>query len=147
MPTHSVEDYLERMYNLINEKGYARVSDIADALEIQPPSVTHMLQRLDEEGYVEYEKYRGVTLTEKGEAVGRDIAERHRDLTTLLELLGVQDDERIFRDVEGIEHYLSPESMERIRKLVDFAREHPEWWDEFRSARSVREERPSSPEA
>lgn len=147
MPTHSVEDYLERMYNLINEKGYARVSDIADALEIQPPSVTHMLQRLDEEGYVEYEKYRGVTLTEKGEAVGRDIAERHRDLTTLLELLGVEDDERIFRDVEGIEHYLSPESMERIRELVDFAREHPEWWNEFRSARSVPEGSSSPPEA
>lgn len=147
MPTHSVEDYLERMYNLINEKGYARVSDIADALEIQPPSVTHMLQRLDEEGYVEYEKYRGVTLTEKGEAVGRDIAERHRDLTTLLELLGVEDDELIFRDVEGIEHYLSPESMERIRALVDFAREHPGWWDEFRAGRSVSGKDASSPDA
>lgn len=143
MPTHSVEDYLERMYNLINEKGYARVSDIAEALEIQPPSVTHMLQRLDEEGYVEYEKYRGVTLTEKGEAVGRDIAERHRDLTTLLELLGVEDDERIFRDVEGIEHYLSPQSMERIRALVDYARQNPGWWEQFRSAR---QERPSPPE-
>lgn len=143
MPTHSVEDYLERMYNLINEKGYARVSDIAEALEIQPPSVTHMLQRLDEEGYVEYEKYRGVTLTEKGEAVGRDIAERHRDLTTLLELLGVEDDELIFRDVEGIEHYLSPESMERIRALVEYARDHPEWWEEFRAARTNPETNPS----
>ncbi len=128
MPTSHMEDYLERMYRLIEEKGFARAVDIAEALEIRPSSVTHMLQRLAEKGYVRYEKYRGVQLTTAGRKIGRKMAERHRDLTRLLRLLGVRDENIIFEDVEGIEHHLSSESMQRIRALVQYAEAHPEWW-------------------
>lgn len=65
MATASMEDYLERIYQLIEEKGYARVSDIADTLEVHPSSVTKMVQKLDKSGYVIYEKYRGSSLQQK----------------------------------------------------------------------------------
>ncbi len=129
MPSPNMEDYLERMYRLIRDKGFARAVDIAKALDIQPSSVTHMLQKLDEKGYVRYEKYRGVTLTETGRQIGRDMVQRHRDLSKFLRLLGVDDERIIFKDVEGIEHHLSPESMRRIRKLVSYAEENPNWWN------------------
>ncbi len=131
MPTPNMEDYLERMYRLIEEKGFARMVDIADALHVQPSSVTHMIQRMDEKGYVRYEKYRGVTLTETGRRIGRKMVRRHRDLTKLLCILGVAGDDVIFEDVEGIEHHLSPRSMRRIREFVHFVESNPEWWQQY----------------
>lgn len=68
MPTPSMEDYLERIYKLIDEKGYARVSDIAEGLEVHPSSVTKMIQKLDKDEYLIYEKYRGLVLTSKGKS-------------------------------------------------------------------------------
>src|SRR4029079_15585765 len=59
----AVEDYLERILELINSKGYARVIDIAAALKISQASVTNMVQPLDAEGLLKYEKYRGLILT------------------------------------------------------------------------------------
>ena len=66
MPTPSMEDHIEQIYLLIANKGYARVSDIAEALSVLPSSVTKMVQKLDKDGYLVYEKYRGLTLTPKG---------------------------------------------------------------------------------
>lgn len=71
MPTPSMEDYLERIYMLIEEKGYARVSDIAEALEVHPSSVTKMVQKLDKSDYLVYERYRGLVLTAKGNKIGK----------------------------------------------------------------------------
>ena len=96
----TVEDYLERILELINSKGYARVVDIAAALEISQASVTNMVQRLDAERLLKYEKYRGLVLTEAGEKLARRIAHRHRLLTEFLKLLGL-DDRVICHDVEG----------------------------------------------
>ena len=66
LPSQSAEDYLERIHALIEEKGYARVVDIASSLEVKQASVTSMVQKLGELGYLNYEKYRGLILTEKG---------------------------------------------------------------------------------
>jgi len=60
----AIEDYLEQIHNLIAGKGYARVVDIAQNLDISQASVTNMIQKLDAEGFVVYERYRGVVLTE-----------------------------------------------------------------------------------
>ena len=80
----AVEDYLERILELINSKGYARVVDIAAALKISQASVTNMVQRLDGEGLLKYEKYRGLVLTPAGARLARKIARRHRLLTDFL---------------------------------------------------------------
>src|SRR5215213_11287609 len=72
-PSQTAEDYLERIHELIQEKGYARVVDIASSLDLKLASVTSMVQKLDQLGYVNYEKYRGLVLTEKGKAIATAI--------------------------------------------------------------------------
>ena len=116
-----MEDYLERIYKLIDEKGYARVSDIAEGLEVHPSSVTKMIQKLDKDEYLIYEKYRGLVLTTKGKKVGKRLVDRHQLLEEFLGLIGVQE-ENIYRDVEGIEHHLSWDSITRIETLVEYFR-------------------------
>jgi Mn-dependent DtxR family transcriptional regulator len=113
----AVEDYLERILELINCKGYARVIDIAAALKISQASVTNMVQRLDAEGLLKYEKYRGLILTAAGKKLARRIAQRHKLLTEFLRLLGL-DDRVIHQDVEGMEHHISPSTLRAIAALT-----------------------------
>src|SRR5262245_37025337 len=88
-PSQSAEDYLERIHELIEEKGYARVVDIASSLEVREASVTSMVQKLDELGYLKYEKYRGLVLTDKGREVARRIQGRHETLSRFFSLFGL----------------------------------------------------------
>jgi Mn-dependent DtxR family transcriptional regulator len=113
----AVEDYLERILELINTKGYARVVDIAESLKISQASVTNMVQRLDAEGLLKYEKYRGLALTASGEALAKNITQRHQLLTDFLRLFGL-DEETIFHDVEGMEHHISPPTLRAIEALT-----------------------------
>ncbi len=113
----AVEDYLERILDLINTKGYARVVDIAQSLEISQASVTNMIQRLDAEGLLKYEKYRGLVLTTAGETLARNITERHQLLTDFLSLLGL-DEQVIYHDVEGMEHHISPSTVRALEALT-----------------------------
>ncbi|WP_077621598.1 transcriptional regulator MntR [Sediminibacillus massiliensis] len=124
MPTPSMEDYIEQIYMLIEAKGYARVSDIAEALQVHPSSVTKMVQKLDKDEYLNYEKYRGLILTSKGKKIGKRLVYRHELLEQFLELIGVNK-ENIYEDVEGIEHHLSWNSIDRIGDLVQFFEEDP----------------------
>jgi Mn-dependent DtxR family transcriptional regulator len=120
----AVEDYLERILELINSKGYARIVDIASALNISQASVTNMVQRLDAEGLLKYEKYRGLTLTPAGARLARKIAQRHRLLTDFLELLGL-DEQVIHHDVEGMEHHISTPTLRAIERLTLQLRRRP----------------------
>jgi len=120
----AVEDYLERILELINTKGYARVVDIAESLKISQASVTNMVQRLDAEGLLKYEKYRGLALTTAGEELALNITRRHQLLTDFLKLLGL-DDEVIYHDVEGMEHHISPPTLRAIQALTDQLQRQP----------------------
>ncbi len=124
MRTAAVEDYLERILELINTKGYARVVDIAERLNISQASVTNMVQRLDAEGLLKYEKYRGLILTTAGESLAKNITRRHESLTEFFNLMGL-DEKTVYRDVEGMEHHVSPETLNAIRRLTAWLREHP----------------------
>lgn len=119
-----MEDYLERISELIKTKGYARVVDIAAELKISQASVTTMVQRLDGEGLVKYEKYRGMVLTSAGEEVAARIAHRHELLTTFLTLLGLEK-EVVDHDVEGMEHHVSAETFEALEKLSRYLEANP----------------------
>jgi Mn-dependent DtxR family transcriptional regulator len=119
MATPSMEDYLERIYKLIDEKGYARVSDIAEGLEVHPSSVTKMIQKLDKDNYLVYEKYRGLILTPKGQRMGKRLVDRHILLEQFLKIIGVSEDQ-IYKDVEGIEHHLSWDSITCIESLIEY---------------------------
>lgn len=118
MATPGMEDYLEQIYLHIEAKGVARVSDVAESLAVLPSSVTKMAQRLDKEGYIVYERYKGLELTDKGSKFGKKLVRRHDLLEQFLRIIGV-DEVNIYGDVEGIEHHLSWNAMDRITNLVE----------------------------
>lgn len=120
----AVEDYLERILELIDAKGYARVVDIASALKISQASVTNMVQRLGTDGLLKYEKYRGLVLTTAGETLARNITRRHKLLTDFLKLLGLSE-RVIYHDVEGMEHHISAPTLRAIEALTAQLRRRP----------------------
>jgi Mn-dependent DtxR family transcriptional regulator len=114
----AVEDYLEQISHLIEEKGYARVVDIADRLGISQASVTNMVRRLDASGLVVYEKYRGTVLTEEGRRIGANVRQRHEVLTRLLAHFGLEA-ATVHADVEGMEHHVSRPTLQVLRILTE----------------------------
>ena len=118
------EDYLEQISTLIEEKGYARVVDIAQNLNISQASVTGMIQRMDSDGLVSYEKYRGVILTAEGEKIATAIIKRHKSLTEFFNLFGLNDDET-YQDIEGMEHHMNPNTLRTIQALTDELQRQP----------------------
>lgn len=118
------EDYLEQIHHLIEEKGYARVVDIAARLNVSQTSVTNMVKRLDVEELLVHERYRGLVLTERGREVARRIIRRHEILRRLLDLFGI-DGETAHRDVEGMEHHISAPTLRMFDALVRCLEEDP----------------------
>jgi Mn-dependent DtxR family transcriptional regulator len=125
-----VEDYLEVVYELIQKKGYARPSDIAERLDVKLPSVTNMLQKLHGMGLIVYERYRGLTLTDKGEEIARFSQQKHMTITKFLQILGIT--EKIAKsDAEGIEHHVHKDTIRRIQHFVEYVNKHPTWFKAF----------------
>ena len=128
--SESTEDHLERISELLATKGQARVSDIAESLGLKRSTVSNMVRRLTERGYLEHEPYRGLALTAEGRAVARHVRKRHEILTALLEQLGLKSS-AVEAEVEEIEHHLSPGTLSLFGSLVEFWREHPGRLEEF----------------
>ena len=95
------------------------------------PSVTKMLQRLDENGHLEYEKYHGIRLTEAGARLAEEVRQKHGILLEFFEALGVERG-AADRDAEGIEHHLDDKTARQLRKFVTYLRSHPEVIEGFR---------------
>ena len=131
-PSQSAEDYLERIHELIESKGTAHVADIAQSLNVGQPSVTSMVQKLADEGYLRYEKYRSLTLSEAGRAVAERIRDRHTVLASFFTLFDL-DDETQARDIEGIEHHLSSDTLNTLADLTVFFEEHPKILAQFKA--------------
>ena len=116
-PTESAQDYLACISELAEEKGYARVSDVADTLSVAEPSACTMIKRLAKKGYIKLEKYRGFTLTESGQAVACEIQSRRRVLTAFLQSLHLPQSV-VRHDVHGLEHHLSNQTFAQLRLFV-----------------------------
>ena len=127
----TAQDYLEQIHRLIGSKGYARVADIAAALEIAPASVTTMIQRLDTEGLVVYEKYRGVVLTADGQDIAEEVVKRHEVLARLLRSFGL-DEKTIYQDVEGMEHHISKATLRVLITIVEELERNPKLLQKLR---------------
>ena len=114
----SAENYLETILVLHQRKGMVRSIDIVNELSFTKPSVSVAMKHLREDGYIEMDHSGYITLTEKGDAIARKIYERHELFTQWLISLGV--DEKIAaEDACRIEHVVSPESFEAIKRHVD----------------------------
>lgn len=113
------EDYLEIIYELAKAKGYVKSKDISRILNVKASSVTKMLKKLASKGMINYEKYGGISLTEKGAKMAEQIIERHKILIDFLTLLNVN--EKIANmEAEGIEHIISDDTLRKIHLLYEF---------------------------
>jgi len=127
-----MEDYLEIISELVELKGYATTLDISRYMNVSAPSVTKMLQRLDEGGFLEYEKYHGINLTKKGTGIAEGIRQNHGILLEFFEILGIGYD-TANQDTEGIEHHLNPKTIKQLRKFITFLKANPKIIDNFKN--------------
>lgn len=119
-----LEDYLEAIYHLNEEKGYITTADVSDRLGVRPPTVSDMVSKLTAKGYLKHEKYRGMTLTRAGEKLARSVIKRHSVISEFLGMLGVENPVA-YEDTEGIEHHVHPITLKRIEKTAEYLQKNP----------------------
>ena len=136
--TGRTEDYLRGIYEIIEQKGYARIKDIVRELNVRPSTVVEMMKKLDHIGLVVYEKYGGITLTSQGEEIARAIRERHETFKKFLEIILVPKDVAL-KDAHVLEHQLDSKTILQFTRFVEFitsAPEHPKfvkrWLGQFK---------------
>ena len=128
--TISEEDYLEVIAELVEFKGYATTLDISRFMNVSPPSVTKMLQKLDEKKYLEYEKYHGINLTDIGKQVADTIRRKHSTLLEFFEILNVGKG-IANQDTEGLEHHLNDKTIRQLKKFITFLKSNPKIIKQF----------------
>lgn len=133
--TASMEDYLEMIARLSAENGFTRISELSQALNIQPSSATRMAQRLAGAGYLKYEKYGYLMLLEKGRQAGTWLLRRHAILEAFMRMVGV-DEAEVFEETEKVEHMLSPGATGCFERFLAFMRENPDVAARYASFRS-----------
>jgi DtxR family manganese transport transcriptional regulator len=119
--TEMAEDYVELIAELIDEKGEARVVDLAEGLGVTMPTVNNAIQRLQRDGLVTTKPYRAIFLTERGQEMAAHARERHRLVVELLLALGV-DAVTAEVDAEGIEHHVSEATLTAFRAFLETRR-------------------------
>ena len=125
-----MEDYLEVISELVDMKGYSTTLDISRYMNVSAPSATKMLKRLDENGYLEYEKYHGINLTKKGNQLADAIRQKHSILLEFFEILNIGQ-EIANQDTEGLEHHLNPKTIRQLRKYITFLKSNPKIIKQF----------------
>lgn len=134
------EDYLRAVYEIVQQKGYARTNDISKELNVQQPTVVEMMKKLHNRGFVLYEKYGGISLTPQGKDIVKVVKKRHDTFQKFLKLISVPED-IASKDADVLEHLLHPETILQFERFVDFinhawARGHPKsverWMEQFK---------------
>ena len=118
MRKKTIEDYVELVNDLQKNKEKVHTNDIANYFDIKPSSVTEIFQKLAKEGYINYEKYGGVTLTKKGKKIAIKTKERHNKLKEFLILFGL-DKKTAEEDACEMEHILHEKTMDAVIKFVE----------------------------
>jgi DtxR family Mn-dependent transcriptional regulator len=134
--TGKAEDYLRGIYEITQEKGFARIRDIANHLDVRPSSAVEMVRKLDRLQLVRYEKYGGVMLTGKGREMAEVIEKRHETFKKFLEIILVPKNVAL-KDAHVLEHRLHPRTILQFSKFVDFienAQDNPRFLKKWRSA-------------
>jgi len=121
--TESMEDYLECIFDLEDRKGYACVSDVAEALQLNRASTSIMVKRLGKLGFLATSLIAGLR-SRRRRRVAEKIRKRHAMLAELFQLMGLNDRDHL-SDIEGIEHHLSERAFRRFAELAAHLRRHP----------------------
>lgn len=130
----TTEEYIETIFILQNRNGYAKTGKISLEMNIQPSSVTEMLQKLQDRGYVIYKPYKGALLTKSGKKLADELMKKHRIIADFLEIIGVK---RKLAEADAcqIEHHVNKKTMKQLEKFVEFinnAPYKPKWIEHFR---------------
>ena len=123
--TPAMEDYLEMIYRLYHQQVKIRICELSRHLNVQPSSTTKIVQRLKQFGYVDFEKYGEITLTDKGMSEGKYLLYRHEILHHFLCVLNHSNDE--LEQVEKIEHFMDRKTILQIEKLTLFLENHHDY--------------------
>jgi DtxR family transcriptional regulator, Mn-dependent transcriptional regulator len=123
--TAALEDYLETIFELIQDRMVARVKDIAKARQVKPGSVTPALKRLQELGLIHYEQREFIRLTPEGEREARRVLSRHRILVDFLTQVLDLEPAGADADACAMEHHLSDQTMDRLVRLFEFMQTCP----------------------
>ena len=118
-----LEDYLETIYLLEKKNGVARVKEIALERNVRMSAVTVVLKKLSERGFVHYEPYGYVKTTEKGKIYAENLYRKHKTIIDFMKTVLQLPEEIAEKEGCLMEHHLSPETVERIRKLTKFFRQ------------------------
>ena len=114
--THAMEDYLEMIYRIRQEKNNIHIKDIAKNLNVRASSVTKMCTRLKEKELIGFQKYGQIHLTEKGKIYGKYFIYRHNTLVMFFKKLNKEN--YSLKQVEKVEHFLDPLTIKNIEKLT-----------------------------
>jgi DtxR family Mn-dependent transcriptional regulator len=120
----TIEEYTEVIYTLEMRSGRAHTTDIASILNVKPPSVTEMLQKLHDMDLVIYEPYRGAKLTPPGMKMAEELMQSHKTLVEFFEIIGI-DNETAEIDACQIEHHVAAKTMKQLRKFTKFVQNAP----------------------
>ncbi len=112
------EDYLINILRLTEGKGNVRTSEIADYMNLSPGSVTEMLKILNREGYVNYERYHGVSLTPSGLEIARGLRRKHHIMERFLTDVLDMDDNAAHEQAHVMEHAISDDAAEKICRIT-----------------------------
>ena len=127
--TPSMEDYLEMTCRLTRIKGYTRISDLANALHVQAPSASRMVQKLAELGYLDYERYGIIRLTVAGQQIRAYLLQRHQTVERF-PLQSVT--ENVLEETEKVEHSISGQTLRCLQDLLAFLNRDNEWQQTLR---------------
>jgi DtxR family Mn-dependent transcriptional regulator len=116
----SLEDYIEAIFHIVDEKKVARGKEIAKRLKVSRASVTEALRSLSKKGLVNYEPYEVITLTDKGKVVAEDVVRRHEALKAFFIKVLAIDDAIAEESACRIEHAAPPEVIDRLIRFVKF---------------------------
>lgn len=119
MPSVHVEEYLKTIYDIAGKNGIARTTAIAKCLKLTPASVTEAMKNMAEKGFVIYEPYKGVTLTDKGLAIASNIKRKHRLLEVFLVNILNVDQEIAHKEACRLEHDISDDTEVALCKMLD----------------------------
>ncbi len=120
----TAEDYVEAISEVLAEKGVCRVIDLARRFDVTHVTVTKIVARLKESGLVTSEPYKPLELTDAGKRLAAKSRRRHEVVHKFLLAIGVSEPVAVI-DSEGIEHHVSPETLEAMRAFLDPATVSP----------------------
>ena len=114
-----LEDYLECIYNNIQEKGSVKAIDISKDLNVSRASVTDALKRLSNKGYINYERYGKITLLDTGIEKSQTVIEKHQILTTFFEKILKLSKKEATENACRIEHVITENAFTQLKRFLN----------------------------